>query len=258
MAYQALMAQQIPWVEPEEAHRACGPVARCVLLVMNPRRLADCIESIRDLPVDQYWLTGFYERELVAEVGRIIEETAYDAYAIVSDDCLCSREAWAAVRDAMDAYPIVTGWCQVDAIREVANVSTEPLVRPQPRWSNYTMPPISALAAAPPIFRSWWIGFALSAMRRDVWRRFPFDVYPSQRNVREGQAYPWHYTGPRAGEPFDAGESSDYHLSWRMQEANAPVWAVRDAQVGHLRHSGNAGGLVNGTVPPEVTFRPWR
>ncbi len=78
---------------------------RNCLMVMQPRRILTCLQSLHALPVDQVWFEAFTERELADPLNRFIRDTDYDNYLLVSDDVVVSPRAFAVVSEIARSGP---------------------------------------------------------------------------------------------------------------------------------------------------------
>jgi hypothetical protein len=210
--------------------------ARTLLVVLNPRAIPSCLASYEALDVDRAYLTGFYEYQLAQAAMQIPDD--YDAYVIVSDDVIVSQEALDVVlRYVDDEHPVVTGYCSLDSGRHKGwvNLSHKPIHDPIPRVENYEFMTYDAVSTAEtPLVPTCFVGMALTAMTREIWQRFPFDVC----------------------QPYNA--QCDYSLSYRLTRAGIPMWAARDGFVEHVKQRWNEPDtdpekrILIGQVPAEV------
>lgn len=198
-------------------------------MVMNPRAIDECLRSISGLEVDKAWLIGYTEAELVEAVPEVIARTQYDRYVMVSDDVVVTPGALAAVVEAAGAGyleqfgdgrpprpvdPVVTGWTNLDMTDRglrMTSVTSAPFTAYESTADQYKWTPMSDVVTGPPLRETWFAGMCLTSMSREQWLRFPFGTYHGQ------------------------GFSSDFDLSWRLQQAGVPVYAVRDAGVFHVK-----------------------
>lgn len=180
---------------------------RTLLLVMNPRNLTRCIDSIRALDVEQYWMTGLTEAQL--PINQVIAETDYDRYSIVSDDAIVSQEAYAAILAAHDAYDwcCVTGWCKMTAASPLTNITTAPLGYP-PDADAYQLMPADWMPIQPPIFETWFAGYCLTTMSRQLWLEHP---HPQSMAM------------------------NDYYQSRSLTAAGIPILCARDGYIEHVK-----------------------
>jgi hypothetical protein len=131
----------------------------------------------------------------------------------------------------------VTGYCSLDSGRHKGwvNLSRKPIHDPVPRIDNYEFMTYMAVATAEsPLIPTGFVGMALTAMTRSVWRDFPFEVC----------------------QPYNA--QVDYSLSYRLTQAGIPMYAARDAFVLHQKERWNEMDqapekrILIGEVTPEV------
>jgi hypothetical protein len=184
------------------------------LLVMNPRNIEECVRSITALEVDKFWFTGFPEQYLEGPINDVIAQSGYDYYTIVSDDVVVTPRAFQAVTDAtelpLDDAAVVSGWCNLDITDvglRMSSVIRSPFATFESTRENYDWVPINELLAGSRLRRTWFAGMCMTCMSRALWQRFPFQ-----------------YNGP-----------SDFSLSVRLQIADVPIYAVRDAGVFHVK-----------------------
>lgn len=190
-----------------------------VLMILQPREIPIAVNSLGPLPIDKVWFRAFIEPEIEEPMAKFINETSYDNYILISDDVTVKPSSLEAIEKALVDWTVVTGWCRVDDTSQFANVTKEPLRLPDdadwPANEDYTFYSVEQVKKMPLYFRTWFVGWALSGFRRDVWLRFPFEANP--------------YTESQ----------SDWQTSWRMQKADVPITAVRDAYIEHLRKEPN-------------------
>lgn len=193
---------------------------RTLLLIMNPRTIAECLYSMRHLDgVDRAWMQGYCEHGLVDVIAGIVGDTDYDRYAIIADDAVVSQRALDAVLEHHATMPdgAVSGWSNVDASSDLSNVMTSDLVAKVPRSTHdYDLLTIDEVRAAPAPFRARFSGLALHVMSRELWQRYPFAVF--------------------GGSP---GWASDYHLSRRLQEDDVPLVVHPRGEVHHVKETWN-------------------
>jgi GT2 family glycosyltransferase len=193
---------------------------RPLLLVLNPRDIRECVESISRLPVDKAWLRSYTEAEL-AEVLPEFVRTApaeYDYFLCVSDDCVVQPAALAAVLELAERHEVVTGYTRLDATSPFVNITKRDLAGDTPVAGAYDFYTYADVAAAdgPEVFTGF-VGFALTGMSRELWERFPF-------------------------RPFGGGPTacaSDFSLSIRLRDAGVPMVAATGGYVEHVKQVWN-------------------
>lgn len=186
---------------------------RPLLLIMNPRRMRECLDSFAALTVPRAYMTGFTERELCSVIPEIIASTDYTHYVIVSDDTVVPQRAVDAVYAHLDGHPVVTGWCNLDEQSALCSVVDKPLVGDAPTADSYSFMHWTRVVMHPDdLIRTWFSGMCLTGMAREMWQRYPFSVFQG------GNGY-----------------ASDYRLCWRLQQDEVPIMAVREGVVTHVR-----------------------
>lgn len=213
-------------------------MSNTLLMVMNPREIPECMMLIDRLLVDRVYMRGFLEKELEPVVAAIVDQTGYDYYSIVSDDAFIPLQAWNAVEAGVRHYDAYTGWCTMKGDVRITNLMFTPLPGVVPPNSLKALP----YATVEDVyhhkeeeFRTYLNGFCITSMTRDLWKQFPFKCYPS---VVKG---------------INIGRSSDYHLSWRLQDAGIPMMTGKASLCWHLKESPSLRDYRDGT--PEVIWK---
>lgn len=183
-----------------------------LLLVLNPRRIPECIAAIMQLPIDKVWLRNYTERQLVDVIPSVLAQCDHDLIGVLSDDTQPTPMALEAVLAIARPGCAVTGWCNLDDRSERVNLSQGPLTTGVPCEAAYIFPTRTWVEEHETLaVRTYFAGHTLSFMWREDWDRFPFDCY--------GQA----------------GFASDLSVSWRLQQAEVPIYAARDGFVRHVK-----------------------
>ncbi len=184
-----------------------------LLIVLNPRQIAECLLTLRALKIDQAWCTGYTEHQLQPVIADLVEQHAYEHYIVVPDDVIPTQPALDAVRAALAAgQPVVTGYCNLDTSGDDrVNITRSPLTEPRTMASYdfYTQRQVDQYRAE--LVPTHFVGFALTGMSRPLWQRYPFQAY---------------------GSP---GCSSDYHLSRRLAADGVPMVAPKRGRVHHVK-----------------------
>jgi len=215
-------------------------MTRDLLIVLNPRQIDECVDAIRALNIDQAWLTGYTEHELEDVIEAVIDHidhAHYEHVLILPDDTIPTQAALDAILDLLRAgHPVVTGYCNLDerADEDRVNLTRTPLTEPRTvaSYDFWTQAEIDAWALD--VIPTYFAGFALTGMSRELWQRFPFRAY---------------------GNP---GCSSDYHLSLRLHNARVPIVAPKAGRIHHVKETWNTRdrearkGLLIGLVPQRV------
>ena len=208
-----------------------------LLVILNPRRIDECIRSFQALDIARAWLTGYTESELEEVFPRVVEDTAYSHYVVVSDDVVATQAALDAVLRLLDQHPVVTGYCNLTEGDKHVNLAPAPLPGPEPTTVGcgwYREDEIASWAADP--VPTYFAGMSFTGMSREMWRRFPF------RAVGSG-----------------SGCCSDWHNSWRLADAGIPIVAPKEGWIRHLKRPWSDPDLDNpqkllliGQIKPEV------
>lgn len=209
---------------------------RALLCIMNARNIPECIASYRDLDIDLAWMSGYTDAQLGGVHQGIVESTDYDAYIVVSDDCIVTQAALDAVLELLEAgHPAATGWCKLHTTSEDANLCDAPLIGDLPTKDAYPFFTVRDVLEHPDAaIPTHFMGFALTGMTRELWKRFPYGAYTEIRRT---------------------GYSSDFHLCVRLRDAGVPMVAARDGYVEHLKVAGRkprTHRLLIGRMPREV------
>lgn len=209
-----------------------------LLLVLNPRRIPECVDAISSLPVDKVWLQNYTESELSDVIPDVLAQVPHDLVGILSDDTVPTRAALDEVLELAQPGRVTTGWCNLDDTSDLVNLSTEPLATSTPTTTAYTFPTRAWVEAHDTLeVPTYFAGHCLTFMDRDLWDRFPWDCH--------------------GGPP---GYASDLMLSWRLQDAGVPIVAARDGFVRHVKARWNyvddtpGRQLLIGVEPSGVRF----
>lgn len=185
-----------------------------LLVVLNPRDIAECVLTISALDIDQAWCTGYTEHELEPIIAQLVERTDHDHYIVIADDTIPTQPALDAVQQLLhDGHPIVTGYCNLDTTGDTrVNLTRSPLTEPRTMRSYdfYTQAQVDEHPDDP--VPTHFAGFALTGMSRTMWQRYPFKAY---------------------GNP---GCSSDFHLSMRLAaDGWIPIVAPKAGRIHHVK-----------------------
>ena len=196
-----------------------------LLMIMNPRNISQCMTALEALDIDKVWLKNWSERELVSVISEVIESTDHDVIGLVSDDTIPPNSSLRLILDAFEPSAVYTGYCNMDEDREEVNLSRKPLiVQPVAVADCYDFPTRAEVDSHDGLYRSFFTGFAMTFMSKDMWLKYPFDCI---------------------GDP---GYQSDYLLSCRLQSDDVDVWAIPGAFMPHLRLNESTKHLEGGTV----------
>lgn len=160
-------------------------------------------------------MVAWSEPQLEDAIPQALEQ-APDADPIVflSDDTVPTQAALDAVLDlqASDPSRVATGFCNLDAASEFVNVTRRPFNRRRSTAEAYSFYLRDELARRRAPVRTWFTGFCLTAMSRDLYSYFPFQ---------------------------SRGRPSDFDLSLRLQDADVPIVASPEAFVWHVKERWN-------------------
>lgn len=179
---------------------------------MNPRRIGHVMQALDALDIPQYRIVGHTEKE-IEELAfpTILSMCKYDWLWVVSDDAIVRPYALAAVRALMRKHPVVTGYSQRTHDNWVVNLSKSPLRAPHPSVDAYDFLTYAEVVSYPDeAVPTWFAGMSLTGMSTEMWARFPFGCYGG------------------AGRDGNTGYSSDFFLSYRLQENQIPIVAARE------------------------------
>jgi acetyltransferase-like isoleucine patch superfamily enzyme/glycosyltransferase involved in cell wall biosynthesis len=207
---------------------------RNCLLILQPREIPEAMQSLKSLPIDKVWFRGFTESQLAPKLNRFISETHYRNYLLCADDVIVTREAFDCVIRLLAARPAATGYCRLAAGTPQVNITRAPVRCANgscATWDDYDFFDYDDVQQFPHEFVSWFGGWALTGMRRDLWLQYPFEVNPS------------------------LGSQSDYQTARRMGADGRGFYCHRDAYITHLKedrnHDFRSHWLV-GNVEPSV------
>lgn len=208
-----------------------------LLIVFNPRNIVECVDSIRALPIDQAWLTGYYEHQLVDVIADIVRDhDEYTHFLVCSDDPVIPAFALEAVLDALDdGHPVVTGYCNLDATDMRVNLTRRPFRNTHTStMEDYDLYHLSEVLGWPDeLVPTHFAGFALTGMDREMWLRYPYQ---------------------------SDGVPSDFNLARRLQGDQVPIVAPKQAFMWHTKEKINQGDreprkrLLIGEVEPSVNW----
>ncbi len=191
------------------------------LVILHAREVKPAHRAFHELPIAKIWLSGYTEQELAGGVfNYAIEESNFDRYLVCADDILVRPQALEAVIKALDeGCEVATGYSQRSHTDMTVNVTSGPLADSWPTVEAYNFRQLQEVVSWPePLVPTWFAGFSLTGMDREMWRRFGFGCF-----VDPGTEGP--------------GYASDFFLSRALQKARVPISAVREAFCYHWRHS---------------------
>lgn len=208
------------------------------LIVLNPRRIPDCIQAINALGIPTCWLSYMPEPAAAQAANQVIRDTQYDRYLLLSDDTIPTRNALDLILDTADTgYPAVTGYCNLDENQhqDIVNLTTNPLPPPPPAAASYQFMTRGQAEAHGPHIPTTFAGLSLTLLSRDLWLEHPLHVSS------------W-------------GGQMDYTLSYSLAQTGIPITAPNGAYIHHVKERWNHGDtnphkrLLVGHRTPAITW----
>lgn len=190
-----------------------------LLIVLNPRKIPECVDAISALPIDKVWLTNYRLPEVQALWPELVDTyTGYDQWILISDDSIPRPFALAEVRRIVreGKHPVVTGYCNLSRHDMRVNLTRTPLLGDFPTVEGYDLYDFDEVQQyQSPVIDTWLAGFSLTAMPAQMWREFPFRCF--------------------TGADPKYGFAADFNLCKRLEHAAVPIVAARDAFVYHVK-----------------------
>lgn len=194
------------------------------LLIMQPREIKACLDSYKNsFDIPTVYFRAFSEPMVVSHINKYIKEHDYSHYIVSGDDAIITRQAADCVLKYTedDRYDFFTGWMNMHlekdgSYSEQSTVSQSSLLcsdrNDGPTREDYgNFLSVEHIRRLPPEpFRTSYANFALTGSKKEMWEKFPIRCWPR-------------------------GNSSDHHLSLRLQESNIKVWTHPMAFIKHLR-----------------------
>lgn len=187
-------------------------VSEDLLVILNPRRIEECMSAFAELPIDRLWVRNMTEKRIAERWGDVMEQAAgYRHLVVVSDDGVVRPHALQAVLGLLEAgHPVVTGYSNLSATDFRVNLSMAP-IGPQPADHAYTLPTLAQiLESTNPVIKTWFAGMCLTGMSYEMWERYPFQV-------------------------MNEAAQSDFSLCKRLEWDGVPIVAAREAFVWHVK-----------------------
>lgn len=188
-------------------------MTRDVLIVLNPRRIDECLKAISELPIDKLWVRNYSEKDIQEAWGEIVAKLeGYESAFIVSDDAMPRPYALALLREALEHVPVVTGYSNLSSTDYRVNLASAPLREPM-GIASYDLYSLKEVMEWPEtLLPTYFAGFSLTGMATDLWRTYPYQVELG-------------------------GWGGDFSLSKRLARADVPIFAHRDAFVWHVKEA---------------------
>lgn len=219
---------------------------RPLLVILNPRRIPECMDAFDALDVDKAYIRGMREADVMTTgFPDVLKRAPWaDPISVVSDDTIVSQKALDTVLSLQAQHPdkCVTGWCPLAMGHLLCNLTTNRLAPGPPTVESYSFITCGQAKFPHYPYRTTFTGMALTTMSRSLWERFPFQAYDPQ----------W------------GGNASDYHLSYRLQQADVEILTHRHAEIVHVKETWNEADrgqgreLLIGREPAHVVFNELR
>jgi hypothetical protein len=210
---------------------------RNLLLVMQARILLPELDRIRALHIDKVWFRGYNEKQLETAMPKVIEDTNYDNYILLADDTLPEQKALDCIVEGLLSHEIITGYSNTHVGSPRVNLCRSPLRGTFPGPISYDWMTFADVSRKEQIFQTYFMGFSLTGMRRELWRAYPFKTVQMTPH-------------PKRVLGFD-GWGSDFMLSKRLHQGNKLQLAHKDAFVVHTNRQEN---FIVGKIVPETVY----
>lgn len=198
-------------------------MAEPLLVILNPRRIPECMEAFAALDVAKAYLRGYTENGLCEPFSRLLTASEHSPLVVVSDDVVVTQEALDAVIATAADHPVATGYCNLDESSPLINLTRSKLKGDSPTPESYDWYSRDELDQLPDPIWTGFSGMCLTAMSLEMWQRFPFGCFPSGN-----------------------GCASDFHLCMRLRDAGVPIVAPKAGWVRHLKRTWNTGDHTPG------------
>jgi hypothetical protein len=186
-----------------------------LLVILNPRQIPQCLDAFAALDIRKAFVTGYTERGLVDVLPDVFQRDDFTHFVMISDDGVVRQDALDAVLRIAEHAPVATGWCNLDAIEANVNLTRSPAPDGPPLISSYDLYHFSEVLGYPtPEVPTYFTGMCLTAMSRDMWLKYPFEVFPE-------------------------GNASDLRLSQRLVADDVPILAAREGFIYHVKETWN-------------------
>lgn len=195
------------------------------LMIMHPREIQEVIQSINQIDIPKAWFRAYNSLEISGAMNKFVEGTDYDNYIITSDDLILFPDAAKIIMDWN--YPVVSEYCNMHVDSKYVGLCSEPLTLTNgifPQELDYVLMTQEEVDNQPTdIFETYFLGFSLTKISRELWLKYPFQKYI----IRSGR----NLTGNLKG------VSSDHHISMRLTQAGIPMYTHKRAFCYHLKPS---------------------
>lgn len=187
---------------------------RELLMILNPRSIAECVDSFKALDIDRLWIRRMTEATIAQRWDEIMDMTVgYDRLYMIGDDAIVRPHALDAVRQLLDdGHPVATGYSNLAANDFRVNLCWQQLP-PQPDTALKLVELAEVMEYPEPVVPTTLCGYTITGMSRDMWLKYPFMIW-------------W------------LGQS-DFHFSKRLEGDGVPMVAAREAFVWHVKERWN-------------------
>lgn len=218
---------------------------KTLLMVMNPRRIPECIAAFEALEVSKVWMSFFTEQEIAKKFPLVLElayRKRYTHLSVLSDDTVPTMAALSSVLVGLDEHPsaCLTAFCNLDSKLPWVNLTTRPFAKTYSVGTDYAWYSKKEAEGWPFTYvPTFFTGMCLTTMSLQMWERYPFHVLKN----KEGTGY-----------------GSDWSLSSRLQRDRIPVWAPTTSFIRHLKETWNKPDkapekrLLVGVEEPRITW----
>lgn len=190
---------------------------RDLLVILNPRRIGECLAAFAGLDIDKLWVRNMTEPQIQEHWPQILDRAMHhDRLLVVSDDGVVRPHALQAVRELLDdGHPVVTGYSNLSSEDFRVNLTKGPLRTDVPTVEAYDLYTLAEVLEHPTaVVPTWFAGMCLTGMSVGLWERYPFRV---TRN----------------------GAQSDFSLAKRLEADRVPIVAAREGFVWHVKERWN-------------------
>lgn len=189
---------------------------------MNPRRITECVASLRHAPMDTAYIRGMNLPQATEAINAIIAGNLdrYDRFILTSDDVIVTGPALDAVAELSRQNPdkVTTGYCNLDAESPLVNITSTPIRGDVPTVEGYDFYRLDELPLRGPI-PTGFTGMALTCLPAGIAAMMlPLGCYFN---------------------PAGTGYSSDFHLSRRVLDAGIEIVAAAEGFVYHVKETWN-------------------
>jgi hypothetical protein len=183
-----------------------------LLVIFNPRRIPDAMESLEALEIDKLWIRNYPFTEIIKFLPSLLAECDHDAIGTLADDTIVPQQSLEMVLEAYEPSSVYTGYCRLEEGNELVNLSKSPLVVQDVATIDcYDFATKFEVDSHKGLFRSYFAGDSMTFMSREMWAKYPLQT---------------------AGQ---SGAQTDYSMCVRLQQDDVPIWGVPGAFFEHLK-----------------------